>query len=63
MTKKEKWLYDMTPVCKNCGKEAPVNVEMSTKEWKVYVTKNPCECGCETWVNRCDFEENDNATY
>jgi len=38
-------MMDMTPVCDRCGKTAPINVEMSTKEWTVYCVKEPCECG------------------
>ena len=36
---------DMTPVCDKCGKEAPIDYEMSTAQWKVYRVKEPCECG------------------
>lgn len=36
---------DMTPVCDKCGKEAPIDHEMSTAQWKVYRVKEPCECG------------------
>lgn len=36
---------DMTPVCENCGKTAPINKEMSTPNWTVFLVKDPCECG------------------
>ena len=36
---------DMTPVCDKCGKEAPIDHEMSTAQWKVYRVKEPWECG------------------
>ena len=36
---------DMTPVCDKCGKEAPIDLEMSTAQWKVYRVKEPCKCG------------------
>lgn len=36
---------DMKPVCDKCGKEAPIDHEMSTAQWKVYRVKEPCECG------------------
>lgn len=36
---------DMTPICNKRGKEAPIDYEMSTDQWKVYRVKEPCECG------------------
>ena len=48
--------FDFTPVCKKCGKEPPINKEMSTPNWIVYMTKEPCKCGGE-WTSRFVFEE------
>jgi hypothetical protein len=31
--------------CSKCGKTAPVDKEKSTRNWIVYKTKEPCECG------------------
>ena len=42
---KRKNMMDMTPVCERCGKAAPVDEKLSTPNWKVYRTKEPCECG------------------
>lgn len=36
---------DMTPVCEDCGTVAPVIKEMSSQNWKVYRTNEPCKCG------------------
>ena len=36
---------NLTTVCNKCGKEAPINNEMSNKNWIVYDTSKPCECG------------------
>ena len=36
---------DMTPVCEKCGAIAPIDAEMSTKNWTVYRVKVPCVCG------------------
>lgn len=33
------------PTCNRCGKEAPIDKKMSTENWTVYRTKEPCECG------------------
>jgi len=41
--KKQKSMLKNT--CSICGKEAPVNKEMSTENWVVYDNKSPCECG------------------
>ena len=38
-------MLDMTPVCNKCGRLAPVDLKMSTPNWTVYRTKEPCECG------------------
>ena len=42
---KRKNMMDMTPVCERCGKVAPVDEKLSTQNWTVYRTKEPCECG------------------
>ena len=42
---KRKNMMDMTPVCERCGKIAPVDEKLSTPNWTVYRTKEPCECG------------------
>ena len=42
---KRKNMMDMTPVCEWCGKVAPVDTKLSTPNWTVYRTKEPCECG------------------
>ena len=42
---KRKNMMDMTPVCERCGKVAPVDNKLSTPNWTVYRTKEPCECG------------------
>ena len=42
---KRKNMMDMTPVCERCGKVAPVDEKISTPNWTVYRTKEPCECG------------------
>jgi|GEM_PF-778258 len=42
---KRKNMMDMTPVCERCGKVAPVDEKLSTPNWTVYRTKEPCECG------------------
>lgn len=47
---------DLTPVCKKCGKEPPINHEMSTNEWVVYMTKEPCKCGGE-WISKFMLEK------
>lgn len=36
---------DMTPVCTECGKQAPIDAKMSNSNWMVYKTKEPCSCG------------------
>ena len=36
---------NLTTVCNKCGKEAPINNEMSNKNWIVYDTSKPCDCG------------------
>ena len=43
MKKKKK--IDMKVLCDKCGKQAPVNKEQSNANWKVFDTKEPCECG------------------
>ena len=42
---KRKNMMDMTPVCEWCGKVAPVDEKISTPNWTVYRTKEPCKCG------------------
>lgn len=42
---KRKNMMDMTMVCERCGKVAPVDTKLSTPNWTVYRTKEPCECG------------------
>ena len=42
---KRKNMMDMTPVCERCGKVATVDEKLSTPNWTVYRTKEPCECG------------------
>ena len=32
-------------VCERCGKSAPIDEERSNKNWIVYKTDKPCECG------------------
>lgn len=32
-------------ICERCGKVAPVDEKLSTPNWTVYRTKEPCECG------------------
>ena len=44
--KKKKFIIP-PPTCNKCGKEAPVDTEMSNKNWTVYKEKEPCECGGE----------------
>lgn len=34
-------------ICNKCGKEAPVDKAKSNKNWTVYDTSKPCECGGE----------------
>lgn len=58
-SKHQKWLDEMTPVCQECHKVAPIREDMSTPEWTVYDTSKPCECG-GTYVARFMLEgEND----
>lgn len=47
MAKRKKMMdmMDMTPACERCGKVAPVDEKLSTPNWTVYRTKEPCECG------------------
>jgi lysyl-tRNA synthetase class I len=54
--KHEADFLDMTPICDKCGKTAPVDKEMSTKEWVVYRTKEPCECGGK-FMPKCFMEK------
>ena len=56
---KESWLNDMTPVCKKCGKPAPIRV--STQNWTVYDTSKPCECG-GSYVARFMLEAENDGT-
>ena len=42
---KRKNVMDITPVCKRCGKVAPVDEKLSPPNWTGYRTKEPCECG------------------
>ena len=60
-------MMDMTPVCERCGKVAPVDEKMSTPNWTVYRTKEPCECGGkytarafldDSVLSSCDKEAN-----
>lgn len=39
------------PTCNICGKEAPVDKDMSNGNWTVYKTKEPCECGGTFKIN------------
>lgn len=38
-------MLDMTPICDKCGVAAPIDEKMSTPNWRVYRTKEPCKCG------------------
>ena len=49
---------DMTPVCNNCGKLAPVDEKMSNANWTVYRVKDPCECGGQ-FIPRALLRKND----
>ena len=42
---KKSSIPDMTPVCDKCGAVAPIDPDMSNKNWKVYLVKKPCKCG------------------
>ena len=44
-------------VCDKCGKQPPVDEEMSNENWVVYKTSNPCECGGR-WTHKI-VETND----
>ena len=64
---KRKNMMDMTPVCERCGKVAPVDEKISTPNWTVYRTKEPCECGGkytarafldDSVLSSCDKETN-----
>lgn len=44
------------PKCSKCGKVAPIDENMSNKNWKVYKTKEPCECG---GVYKISFKSNE----
>ena len=45
-------------VCDKCGKQPPVDEEMSNENWVVYKTSNPCECGGH-WTHKI-IETKDN---
>ena len=49
---------DMTPICNNCKKVAPINKEKSNENWIVYDVKEPCECGGR-FRARCLIESED----
>ena len=53
-------MLDMTPVCENCGKVAPVDEEMSTPEWTVHRVNEACECGGR-FKPKCLLEVRDGA--
>ena len=42
---KRKNMMDMTPACERRGQVAPVAEQLSTPNWTVYRTEEPCECG------------------
>lgn len=49
-------------VCQDCGKEAPIDTEKSTKHWKVY--KKYCECGGKTvpkMIRKDEADETNNS--
>ena len=63
----DRYVMDMTPVCERCGKVAPVDEKLSTPNWTVYRTKEPCECGGkytarafldDSVLSSCDKEAN-----
>ena len=69
---KRKNMMDMTPVCERCGKVAPVDEKLSTPNWIVYRTKEPCECGGkytarafldDSVLSSCDKETNHDDEY
>ena len=31
--------------CNKCGKQAPIDSQMSNDNWTFYNTKDPCSCG------------------
>ena len=35
----------MQVICEKCGKNAPIDNVKSNKNWIVYKTDKPCECG------------------